>query len=146
MYSRRLSDTPLCGRGGRAPNIYIMVADVGYVRRLTYIPCCWETAGAWSPDGTRLLFSRNRDGYDVVLGDTHYRQGIDIYGMDADGACIAARLPISAVGMDSSTRIAVVASRYLGLCSERKLTVDSCAQTKMFGNRAALAPQDANVN
>jgi TolB protein len=50
-----------------------MDADGGHVRRLTYTRAT-ERAAAWSPDGSKLLFSSDGDGPS------------EVYVMQADGS------------------------------------------------------------
>ena len=64
------------------PEIYVMDADGGNLRRLTNNPAR-DYAPSWSPDGKRIAFISDRDG--------HARRRIpglftsEIYVMDADG-------------------------------------------------------------
>ena len=50
-----------------------MDADVGNVQQLTDDPG-WDQHPAWSPDGPRIVFERNRDG-----------ENSDIYVIHVDG-------------------------------------------------------------
>jgi Tol biopolymer transport system component len=61
---------------GYAPEIYVMDADGSDEERLTRSPAS-EGGGSWSPDGTRIVFSRIPD------EDDDY----DLFVMNADGSC-----------------------------------------------------------
>ncbi|NQV07388.1 PD40 domain-containing protein, partial [bacterium] len=59
-------------RAGNLQDVFVMDADGGNVRQLTNLPGA-DTAPAWSPDGTKLVFVSDRHGQ------------YDIFAMNADG-------------------------------------------------------------
>ena len=63
-----------------APEIYVMDADGGNLRRLTNNPSS-DYAPSWSPDGQRIAFVSDRDGH----VDANGWHTFEIYTMDADG-------------------------------------------------------------
>ena len=63
----------------------------GSLRNLTHTPG-YDAEGSWSPDGTRIVFTSNRDAYQRALTPEEQRifehdksYFLDIYVMDADG-------------------------------------------------------------
>ena len=67
---------------GFTTELYVMNADGGDVTRLTETPH-QEASPTWSPDGTRILYSRQLD-----ADDDH-----ELYVMNSDGSCPTRLLP-----------------------------------------------------
>ena len=64
------------------PEIYVMDADGGNLRRFTNNPDK-DWTPSWSPDGKRIAFASNRDGQ-FIDGSPNI-SAYEIYVMDADG-------------------------------------------------------------
>ena len=88
-------------------DIYVLDVQTGTTRRLTQTPRAFETAPAWSPDGSRIAFARwtsqtefvgnaeiyvmNRDGTGsrLVLAHMHFANGPYSLAWNPDGSMIA---------------------------------------------------------
>ncbi len=74
------------GRYNGNPNVYVMPAEGGQPRQLTYSPG-WDLVEGWTPDGKNILFQSLRDSFSM-----RYKQ---LYTISVDGG-FAKALPLPA--------------------------------------------------
>ncbi|MFN2525838.1 MAG: hypothetical protein ABR505_06185 [Actinomycetota bacterium] len=80
LFTRRSARLPGTDGGGGPQDIYVIDASGGEPTNLTNTPLDSETDGAWSPDGTRIVFASDRN---QML--PRPLQGTELFLMDADG-------------------------------------------------------------